>query len=262
MSQKANYSKIPAEKLMSERNLDQEFEDSKDRDYIYEFDRIMHRYLLKKFSSAGTFTGSALEMGCFEGNFTELLLEYFPTLTVIEGSADLAERTAQRFESLGRPITMICDFFERANPTEKYDNIFLIHSLEHVDDTSTVLSRAKSWLSDSGRLYIACPNANAPSRQIAVKMGLIDHNAAVTPAEYEHGHRRTYSLDTLERDAKSVGLEILGRGGVMFKGLANFQMDAALAAGIIDASYLEGCYALGDVYPDLCSSVYVVCHNA
>ena len=30
-------------------------------------------------------------------------------------------------------------------------------------------------------------------------MGLITHNAAVTPAEAEHGHRCTYTLDTLER---------------------------------------------------------------
>ncbi len=253
--------KFPGETFMTERNLDDEFENTIDRDYIYEFDRIMHRYLLKKFSSASKFNGNALEMGCFEGNFTALLLEHFPTLTVIEGSADLAERTLGRFEALGQQITMICDLFEQADPPEKYDNIFLIHSLEHVDDTTAVLGRAKNWLSDSGRLYIACPNANAPSRQIAVKMGLIDHNAAVTPAEYQHGHRRTYTLDTLERDAKTAGLEIVSRGGVMFKGLANFQMDAALAAGIIDAQYLEGCLALGDIYPDLCSSIYVVCNN-
>ena len=33
-------------------------------------------------------------------------------------------------------------------------------------------------------------------------MDLITHNAPVTPAELEHSHRITYSLDLLERDAK------------------------------------------------------------
>lgn len=42
------------------------------------------------------------------------------------------------------------------------------------------------WLSDKGRFFLVCPNANAPSRQIAVKMGLITHNNAITPAEEAH----------------------------------------------------------------------------
>ena len=43
-----------------------------------------------------------------------------------------------------------------------------------------------------------CPNANAPSRQIAVKMGLIGTNTEVTDAERAHGHRVTYTFDSLE----------------------------------------------------------------
>jgi hypothetical protein len=54
-------------------------------------------------------------------------------------------------------------------------------------------------------------------------MGLISHNAAVTPAEAEHGHRCTYSLDTLERDAVAAGLKVVHRSGIFFKALANFQ---------------------------------------
>ncbi len=36
-------------------------------------------------------------------------------------------------------------------------------------------------------------------------------------------------------------------------------VDTGLAAGIIDMAFLEGCYHLGSVYPDLCASVFVVC---
>ena len=103
------------------------------------------------------------------------------------------------------------------------------------------------------------PNANAPSRQIAVKMGLISHNSAITPSEVEHGHRITYSLDTLERDAKSAGLDITYRTGIFFKALANFQWDRLLETDIISKGYLEGCYQLGHKYPDLCSSIMLVC---
>lgn len=51
------------------------------------------------------------------------------------------------------------------------------------------------------------------------------------------------------------------RGGVIFKPLANFQFDKALADGLIGDAYLEGCYQLGMVYPDLCASVYLICEK-
>lgn len=117
------------------------------------------------------------------------------------------------------------------------------------------------WLSDQGRFFVAVPNANAASRQIAVAMGMIDHNQAVTAGEHDHGHRRTYSMDTLNSHLQAAGLSVVNQGGVMFKGLANFQFDKALAAGIVDTAYLEGCFQLGRKYPDLCSSIYAICQR-
>jgi hypothetical protein len=116
-------------------------------------------------------------------------------------------------------------------------------------------------LSERGRLFLVCPNANAASRQIAVKMGIISHQSAVTPAEKEHGHRITYSLDTLERDARAAGLNVIHRSGIFFKALANFQWDRLLATDIVSQAYLDGCYQLGQVYPDLCSSIFLVCER-
>jgi hypothetical protein len=117
------------------------------------------------------------------------------------------------------------------------------------------------WLSDHGRFFLVCPNANAPSRQIAVKMGLISHNSAITPAEKEHGHRITYTLDTLERDAKAAGLNVIYRSGIFFKALANYQWDRLFNTNIISPEYLEGCYQLGQHYPDLCSSIFLMCEK-
>ena len=87
----------------------------------------------------------------------------------------------------------------------------------------------------------------------------ITHNQAVTTAEAGNGHRRTYALDTLQRDLRAACLRIESAGGLVFKGLANYQMDRALAAGIISTDYLEGCYELGDAYPDLCASLFAIC---
>jgi len=140
--------------------------------------------------------------------------------------------------------------------------IIFTHVLEHLDNPVAILKRINDeWLSERGRLFIVCPNANAPSRQIAVKMGLISHNSAVTPAEKEHGHRITYSLDTLERDAVAAGLNVVHRSGIFFKALANFQWDKLLLTDIISKEYLDGCYKLGQQYPDLCSSIFLLCEK-
>ena len=144
----------------------------------------------------------------------------------------------------------------------KYDNIILTHVLEHIDDPVALMKRINDeWLSNHGRFFLVCPNANAPSRQIAVKMGLISHNAAITPAEKEHGHRITYSLDTLERDARAAGLKVVHRSGIFFKALANFQWDRLLNTDIISEQYLDGCFSLGQQYPDLCSSIFLMCEK-
>ena len=55
--------------------------------------------------------------------------------------------------------------------------------VEHIDDPIQILQRINEVARARRAFFLVCPNANAPSRQIAVKMGLISHNAAVTQAE-------------------------------------------------------------------------------
>ncbi len=242
-----------------ERDYNKELQDTKDHKYAYNFDLdIMHPYMLRSFEPF-FLKGNLLELGSFKGDFTKRFIPYFDDITCVEAS-NIAIQTAK--DQLGTKIKYINSLFETANLPSKYDNIVLTHVLEHIDDPIKVLKRINDeWLSENGRLFLVCPNANAPSRQIAVKMGLISHNDAITPAEKEHGHRITYSLDTLERDARSAGLKVVHRSGIFFKALANFQWDKLLNTDIISKEYLEGCYMLGQQYPDLCSSIFLMCEK-
>lgn len=242
------------------RNLDDEHADTEDRRYAYDFDYRMHEYVLRTFDPLLPKNGRALEMGCYKGEFTKRLLKRFNDVTVIEGASDLiAEAKKNAIAPAGKKVKFIEGQFETVKQGEQFDAIFLIHTLEHLTDPLPVLKRIREWLSPNGKLFLVVPNANAPSRQIAVKMGLISHNSAVTEGERLHGHRCTYSLDTLERDAKEAGFNVHARGGVFFKPFANFQLDKMLSSGAISEEYLEGCYQLGMTYPDLCASIYLVC---
>ena len=240
-----------------ERDYNQESKDNAERRYAYDFDhQVMHPLMLRSFQPFFV-DGPVLELGSFEGHFTQLLLTRFAHVTCVEASTEAAAKARQEVTG---STEVIEGLFETVQLSITYDNVILTHVLEHLSDPVAVLRRINDqWLSDRGRLFVACPNANAPSRQIAVKMGLISHNSAVTPGEREHGHHITYSLDTLERDVRSAGLSVLHRSGIFFKALANFQWDRLLQTDIISDEYLDGCYQLGQQYPDLCSSIFMVC---
>jgi ribosomal protein S18 acetylase RimI-like enzyme len=240
-----------------ERNYNEEFKDTADHKYAYNFDfDVMHRYMVKSFEPF--FKGDdVLELGSFKGDFTERLLPYFNDITCVEASDEAAFIAKTK---LGDKVNIHTSLFENTVLPKKYNNIILTHVLEHIDNPAALLNRIKEeWLTDDGCLFVVCPNANAPSRQIAVKMGLISHNSAITLSEAEHGHRITYTLDTLERDAVVGGLKVVHRSGIFFKALANFQWDQLLNTDIISKEYLDGCYALGQQYPDLCSSIMLIC---
>jgi 2-polyprenyl-3-methyl-5-hydroxy-6-metoxy-1,4-benzoquinol methylase len=241
------------------RDYNKESRDTKEHRYGYDFDfDVMHPFMIQCFKPFFQ-SGSVLELGSFRGDFTKRLLPYFSDVTCVEASSEAIESARLRF---GGKINFIHSLFETAKLPTKYDHVVMTHVLEHLDDAVGVLKRINDeWLSDRGRLFLVCPNANAPSRQIAVKMGLIAHNSAITLAEKEHGHRITYSLDTLERDATAAGLKVVYRSGIFFKAFANFQWDRLLKTDIISESYLQGCYMLGQQYPDLCSSIFLMCER-
>jgi 2-polyprenyl-3-methyl-5-hydroxy-6-metoxy-1,4-benzoquinol methylase len=248
---------------MSSRDYDKEIVDNQQRNYFYGFDfDVMHPYMIRSFQLFLR-PGSLLELGSYKGDFTKRLQSFSKDITCVEASADAVAAAQVKFaENATGSVRLINADFETVQLDSRYDNIVMTHVLEHLDDPVRVLKRVNDeWLADDGYFFLVCPNANAPSRQIAVKMGLIAHNAAVTPAEHEHGHRCTYSLDTLERDATAAGLQVVHRSGIFFKALANFQWDRLLQTDIISKEYLDGCYALGHQYPDLCSSIFLVCRK-
>jgi 2-polyprenyl-3-methyl-5-hydroxy-6-metoxy-1,4-benzoquinol methylase len=243
----------------TKRDYNAEIRNTEGHNYAYGFDfDVMHPFMIKSFEPFFQ-NGSLLELGSFKGDFTRRFLPYFNDITCVEAS-DVAIEEARK--KLGDKVKFVNSLFEDAVLPKRYENIVLTHVLEHLDNPVLVLKRVnKEWLSESGRLFLVCPNGNAPSRQIAVKMGLITHHAAVTLAEAEHGHRCTYTFDTLERDAVAAGLKVIYRSGIFFKALANFQWDRLLQTDIISQEYLEGCYKLGQHYPDLCSSIFLMCER-
>lgn len=231
-----------------------------ERQYGYNFDYdIIHRYMIKSFKEHFQ-PGSILELGCYQGAFTSRLAEIFSDITCIEASSD-ALSVAKQIKNLSN-ATFINATFENITLDKKFDNIIMTHVLEHIDARVELLQKIrKFWLKDNGIFIVACPNAYAPSRQIAVHMGIVEHPEVVTKSEHQHGHRITYSMATLKKDIEESGLKIKYNSGIFFKAMANFQWDKLLKTDIISEEYLDGCYELGKKYPDLSSTIFFVCQT-
>ena len=240
------------------RDYDLELSDQKNalnEKYAYQFDfEVMHPLMLRKLIEHRS-SGKVLEIGSHYGIFTEKILDHYPDLTCVEVSNEAFQELKKR---IGNRAVLHNSAIEDVQELEKYDIIIMTHVLEHVDDPVRIIEVLKNLLTPTGILFIVVPSATAASRQIAVEMGLISHLTAVTEAEKQHGHQRTYTLDTLKHNARAAGLKIVNTGGIFFKGLANFQFDQAIPAGIVSPEYLEACYSLGDKYPELCASLYLV----
>lgn len=247
-----------SEENINTRNYDNETADTADHEYAYDFDfDVMHHFMIKAFKPFLK-KGKSLELGSFEGEFTWKLKKELGNIECVEASGKAIDKFKKN--SSISDITCHHSLFENFKTDNKYDNIFLTHVLEHIDNPIHLLEKIRNeWLSEDGRLFLVCPNANAPSRQIAVRMGLISHNSAVTDAENAHGHNATYSFDTLESVVRDAGLSITQRKGIFFKCLANFQWDQVISQGIVNKDYLSACYDLGEIYPDLCGSIMLVC---
>lgn len=235
------------------RDFSVEHLDNEHRKYHYGFDDFNRRKLIEAFSPHFQ-PGKSLEIGAYKGAMTSLISESLGNLTVVEAAEDLALELTTKFPG----VQVVNSLVEDWDVDQRFDNIFLVHTLEHIDDRHSVLLKLKSLLSANGRLFIAVPNAGALSRLIAVQMGIVDFPEAITEGERLHGHTVTFNLNTLREEILESGLHIIESGGVVVKTLANFQIDAGIETGIISLDYLEACNKLAKSYPEFSSSIYAV----
>lgn len=220
-----------------------------------EFDVRMRGWMMRAMDPWMPATGKCLQMGCYKGDLTVLLEEKFGQVDVVDAAGRFLEVTRSRLKNPGAFHQTLFEDFETDT---RYDTVFLVHVLEHVVDPVLTLDSIGKLLAPGGRGFIVVPNGHAASRRIAVAMGLIENCTALTAGDEKHGHRRTYVLDTLEGDARKAGLNVVHRGGIFFKPLANYQFDALFGGPVVGDDYLEGCFQLGFTYPDLTASIFVV----
>lgn len=187
----------------------------------------------------------ALEVGCGSGTCTVHLSALFPRLEVIEPAKGNIELLKQRLP--GIPCHNI--LLEQFHAKHKYDYIFFLNVIEHVEDPVDSLSRLHGLLADEGLIFISAPNCMSLNRRAGYKMGLLGSYDQLAPKDHLVGHRRLYTKAMLEEHCSQAGLRLIDIMGLYLKPLSEKQMYELGEAAI--KAFLK----LGEEIPEYCASL-------
>ena len=215
---------------------------------------------------------SLLDIACGDGMLTEIFAAHFKRVVGVDASSSHLAEARKRVPAATFHESLVEDF----SCQERFDSVFMLDILEHVQDPVAVLQKAAGFLETDGRLIVHVPNCDAVNRKIAVLMGTLTRCDELSPFDLEiAGHRRSYNLDSLKADIERSGLKTVKTGGIFYKMLSTPQMDWFLKNGLWDsghgwgrtgmetakdwkAEFCRACYEYGIGHPDACNVVYAV----
>lgn len=227
--------------------------DSKFLSYIKE---INMRVMLPYINRSGQNKQCALELGCGGGESTRFLAPLFEHLVVRDGSKEFLEDARAKLTEFDN-IEYQYGLFEEMEEIEKYDIIIANYIFEHVDSVEDILKVCYRALKTGGILFITVPNAQALSRQLAVKMGILEDVYALTENDVKHGHKRVFDRKSLQEYGEKSDFHIIGDGGLYIKEFADFQLKEMVDKEILGRDHFIGMSKLAEDYPEIAGSIYI-----
>jgi len=143
-------------------------------------------------------------------------------------------------------------------PYQNLDAVVSIHTLNFFDDAQAVVNAMAASLAPQGRLYLAVQNGTSGTRQLAMAMGILKSPTQLSAQEERWGQRRYLDLPGLIDLVEKAGLRPLTSGGALLKTVTEGQMQSLISNNLVGDPYLQALFQLGEKYPELCSTVYVV----
>ncbi len=237
--------------------------------YHTDYNQVLAHYKVR--SCLENSTGdSLLDIACGDGMLTEMFAAHFKCIVGVDASGRHLTEARKRVPAAEFYESLIEEF----ECDRKFDSVFMLDLLEHVQDPATVLTKAASFLEPGGRLIVHVPNCDAVNRRIAVLMGTLLDCRELSPFDLEiAGHRRSYNLESLKKEVEDAGLKIIGTGGIFYKMLSTPQMDWLLKNGLWDsghgwgrtgmerdrdwkAEFCRACYEYGKGHAEDCNIIY------
>jgi 2-polyprenyl-3-methyl-5-hydroxy-6-metoxy-1,4-benzoquinol methylase len=181
-----------------------------------------------------------LELGFGDDQWTGQIIKAFGHSHVVDASRSLLDKAKQKY---GDRITTYLSLFEVFAPGPCFDTIVASGVLEHVEHPVQLLIDTAAWLRPQGNVIVIVPNADSLHRALAVCMGLQANTEELGSTDRRLGHRRVYTVATMERDIRAAGLFVAEKKGFFTKLLPQ-----AMMTGFSD-ELLAGFMRLGQQLP-------------
>lgn len=201
--------------------------------------------IIKRYLTDGK---NALEVGCGNGMATEKLCGLFSDIEVVEPSSKNIELLKRRVPDVVCHNVLLDDY----KSNRKFDFIFFLNVIEHVEDPIASLNALSHLIKDEGLIFISGPNCMSLNRRAGYKMNLLSGYDQMAPKDYEVGHRRLYTVDMMMDHCEKAGLKVITIKGMYLKPLSETQM-----IGLGDDA-VRAFYALGEDIPQYCASLLAV----
>jgi len=191
---------------------------------------------------------SVLEVGCGSGYSTERLVKIFKDYEVIEPSKKNISLLKERVPEI------VCHnvLLEHFEAKRKFDYIFFLNIIEHVEDPIDSLRILSSLIKDEGLIFISCPNCMSLNRRAGYRMGVLDSYETLAPKDLLVGHRRLYTVDMLTDHCQQANLKVLSMKGIYLKPLSEKQMIE------LGDPAVQAFHALGEEIPEYCATLFAV----
>jgi SAM-dependent methyltransferase len=221
---------------------------SKDTKYELGVNGIMINFCASK--TKKWLTGSSLlEMGPAEGLSTVHLFDAIQDLEVVDASTIYLESIRVKLPG----VKCHQSLFENFTPMRTYDNIYMGHVLEHVEDPELVVNRATDWLNSGGRIIASVPNAESIHREIGVKLGILDKTTDLNESDIRIGHRRVFNRNQFESLFETPRLRVIESSGFFLKFYANSELESRFSE-----EFILGLMKLGELIPNNSAELFVV----
>jgi SAM-dependent methyltransferase len=179
--------------------------------------------------------------------------------TVVEPSHEFVAHA--RALAAGRgDVRVLQGFFEDVRlqlAAGSFDLVVVSSLLHEVPDPQALLRAVRAVCGPETVVHLNVPNMRSFHRLLAFEMGLIP--SVFEPSEIERRFQRhtRYDMPGLLALVGEQGFRVLASGTYFVKPFTHGQMEAMLAAGIIDARVIDGLARMVRYMPDLGCEMYV-----
>jgi SAM-dependent methyltransferase len=220
-------------------------------DNIYDFDNeiLLTWYPHRVLHHAGA-ARSLLELGLGHGYATDIFSRHFTRHVVVEGSPAVIQNFHDQNPVC--KVEIVEAWFESYATDERFDVIVMGFILEHVEDPILILRRFCRLLTPGGKLFLAVPNAEVLNRRLGYLAGLLDSVTTLSENDFLLGHKRYFTVDSLNAEVTRAGCCVDRLEGIYLKPFTTSQILSLQ----LDRKIIDALCNVGIDYPELSCGLF------